>query len=275
MSNAKKTKRAADAAPQPTSPDAAKKAKPPRTSATKRAESTPSSAMGVGPYTLALDIGGTGLKGMVLDAAGKPINERTRVETPRPATPGALLEALAGIVAAQSPFDRVSVGFPGVVIDGTVQTAPNLDAGWPGFALAEALAKLTKKPTRVLNDAAIQGFGAIEGKGLELCLTLGTGVGSSLFIDGRLVPNLELGHHPFRKRASYEDYLDNATFERLGKKKWSKRVREALAQLQPIFNPRVIYLGGGNAKRLVGDLPENVRVVSNDAGILGGIALWR
>jgi polyphosphate glucokinase len=228
-----------------------------------------------GARTLALDIGGTGLKGMVLDHDGKPLNERVRVETPRPATPKALLAALAQVIKQQPHFDRVSVGFPGVVMDGVVHTAPNLDPTWANVDIDAAVTKLTQKPSRVLNDAAIQGFGAIEGHGLELCLTLGTGVGSSLFVDGILVPNLELGHHPFKKGETYEEYLDNATFEKLGKKKWSKRVLEALAQLQPIFNPRVIYLGGGNAKRVVGELPSNVRIVSNDAGILGGIALWR
>lgn len=241
---------------------------------TKHATSKTSSAL-KGARTLALDIGGTGLKGMVLDHEGKPLNERVRVETPRPATPSALLGALAEVIRAQPHYDRVSVGFPGVVMDGVVHTAPNLDPTWANVDIDAAITKLTQKPSRVLNDAAIQGFGAIEGHGVELCLTLGTGVGSSLFIDGTLVPNLELGHHPFKKSRTYEDYLDNATFEKLGKKKWSKRVREALAQLQPIFNPRVLYLGGGNARRIVGELPENVRIVSNDAGILGGIALWR
>ena len=251
-------------------------AKPAKRGASRHADdATPSLVMAKGPRTLALDIGGTGLKGMVLDHDGKPLNERVRVDTPRPATPRALLAALAQVVKVQPHFDRVSVGFPGVVMDGIVHTAPNLDPSWANVDVDAAVTKLTLKPSRVLNDAAIQGFGAIEGHGVELCLTLGTGVGSSLFIDGILVPNLEFGHHPFRKGATYEEYLDNATFERLGKKKWSKRVREALDQLQPIFNPRVIYLGGGNAKRIVGELPANVRVVSNDAGILGGIALWR
>lgn len=242
----------------------------------KQSTNPPSSkAAAKGPRTLALDIGGTGLKGMVLDHEGKALNERVRVETPRPATPRALLAALLQVIKAQPPYDRVSVGFPGVVMEGVVHTAPNLDPSWVNVDVDAAVTKLTQKPSRVLNDAAIQGFGAIEGHGLELCLTLGTGVGSSLFIDGVLVPNLELGHHPFTKGNTYEEYLDNATFEELGKKKWSKRVREALDQLQPIFNPRVIYLGGGNAKRIVGELPKNVRVVSNDTGILGGIALWR
>src|SRR5688572_25692782 len=228
-----------------------------------------------GARTLAIDIGGSGLKAMVLDSTGKPLNERVRVDTPRPATPAAVLRALKQVVGKQPAFDRVSAGFPGVVVEGVVQTAPNLDGEWAGFDLAGALKKLTGKPARAANDADVQGWGAVAGKGVEMVLTLGTGVGSALFLDGRLVPNLELGHHFWRKGKSYEDNLDNACLEKAGAKKWSKRLREALETLQVIFNPRVIYLGGGNAKKIKGDLPDNVTLVDNAAGILGGIALWK
>ena len=224
--------------------------------------------------TLAIDIGGTGIKGLVLDSRGKPLNERVRIKTPKPATPRAVLAVIRRIIAKQPPFDRVSVGFPGVVVEGVVQTAPNLHASWAGVDLDGAVTKLSRRPTRVLNDAAIQGYGAIRGHGVELTLTLGTGVGSSLFVDGAVVP-LELGHHPWRGRETYEQQLGNAVLESIGKKKWRKRVQKALAQLQPIFNPRTIYLGGGNAKELKPDsLPKNVKLVTNDAGMLGGIALW-
>ena len=230
---------------------------------------------GVAPYTLAIDIGGTGLKALVLDRRGKPVNVRVRVGTPRPATPASVMRALRRVVAQQPAFDRVSVGFPGVVVGGVISTAPNLDGKWGGFDLRKALSAITKKPTRVGNDADIQGWGVIEGKGVELVLTLGTGVGSGLFSDGVLVPNLELGHHQFRKGKSYEDFLDNATLGKIGKKKWRKRVALAIAQLGPIFNYRVLYLGGGNARELdASSLPKNVRLVDNSAGLLGGIRLW-
>jgi len=225
--------------------------------------------------TLAIDIGGTGIKGIVLDGRGKPISERVRVPTPHPATPRAVLGGIRRVVAKQPPFDRVSVGFPGVVIDGVVHTAPNLHESWVGVDLDAAVTKLCHRATRTLNDAAIQGFGAIRGKGVELTITLGTGFGSSLFVDGRVAP-LELGHHPWRKGDTYEQQLGNAVLEKIGKKKWRKRVLEALATLQPIFNPRFIYVGGGNARLLHElELPENIKVVANDAGMLGGIALWR
>lgn len=229
-----------------------------------------------GPRTLAIDIGGTGLKMLVLDPRGRPVNERGRIATPQPATPAAVLGALKKLIATQPRFDRVSVGFPGVVHDGVVKTAPNLAASWQGHDLAQALRSATKKPVRVCNDADVQGLGDIQGAGVELVLTLGTGLGSALFVDGRLVPNLELGHHPFRNGKTYEEMVGKAALEKHGKKRWRKHVREALAQLDPIFNYRAIYLGGGNAKLLKpSDLPKNARITSNEAGLLGGIALWR
>jgi len=160
-----------------------------------------------GPLTLAIDIGGTGLKATVLDAGGLPIEGSDRVLTPRPATPEAILEALSKLVAPLGAFDRVSAGFPGIVRDGVVKTAPNLDPSWDGVPLASRLARLMKRPARVLNDAGVQGLGVIQGVGVEMILTFGTGLGSGLFYEGTYVPNLELGHHPFRKGKTYEDYL--------------------------------------------------------------------
>lgn len=227
------------------------------------------------PRTLAIDIGGTGIKGLVLDARGTPTSERVRIKTPRPATPAAILKVLKDLVAQQPDFDRVSVGFPGVVVGGVVHTAPNLDGKWAGVDLDGAVTKLARRDARVLNDAAIQGLGCVSGKGVELVLTLGTGVGSSIFTDGHVIP-LELGHHPWRKGKSYEQLLGNAVLEKIGKKRWRKRVGKALAQLQPTFNPHTIYLGGGNSALLdPAALPKNVRVVANETGLLGGIALWR
>jgi polyphosphate glucokinase len=227
------------------------------------------------PHTLAIDIGGTGLKALVLDARGKPVTERVRIETPQPATPQAVLEALGGIIEPLPSYDRVSIGFPGVVKSGVTHTAPNLDESWMGFDLAGAMQKATKKPTRALNDAGVQGFGVVKGQGVEMVLTLGTGLGCALFVNGRYVPNLELAHHPLRKGRTYEEHVGGKALDKVGKKKWNKRVRQVLAQVQPIFNPDVIYLGGGNAKHLKGDLPRNVKITENVAGLLGGIALWK
>lgn len=225
--------------------------------------------------TLAIDIGGTGLKALVLDAKGTALTERVRVKTPRPATPEAILSALFALIAPLGKFDRVSVGFPGVVVEGVTKTAPNLDLAWHGFPLAKTIADQTHRPVRVLNDAGVQGFGVIEGRGVEMALTLGTGLGCALFVDGKYVPNLELAHHPFGNGKTYEEYLGAKALEQAGKKKWNKRLSRALAQIEPIWNPRQIYLGGGNAKHVHIELPPNVKLTQNVAGLLGGIALWR
>ena len=228
-----------------------------------------------GTRTLAIDIGGTGLKALVLDPRGATLTDRARVETPHPATPEAVLRDLLALIKPLGKFDRISVGFPGVVVDGITRTAPNLDDAWGGFALGKALADATGVPVRVLNDAGVQGFGVIEGRGLEMLLTLGTGMGCAIFIDGTYVPNIELAHHPFRRGKTYEEYLGAHALDKVGKRKWNKRVARAIAQLEPIFNPRQIYLGGGNAKHVAVKLPANVKITENVAGLLGGIALWR
>lgn len=226
--------------------------------------------------TLSIDIGGTGLKMIVLSPHGEPVDERGRVLTPRPATPGAVIEALRGLIAQQPEFDRVSVGFPGVVHEGVTWTAPNLHRSWRGVSLAKTLREITGKPVRVANDADVQGYASVEGCGVEMVLTLGTGLGSALFVDGKLVPNLELGHHPFRKGRTYEDDVGKAALQALGKKKWRKRVARVIDQLEPIWNYRLLHIGGGNVKHLKpDDLPKNVRLHSNLGGVLGGIALWR
>jgi len=225
--------------------------------------------------TLSIDIGGTGIKAIVLDRRGAPKTDRVRVETPRPATPKHLLKAIWKLIEPLGRFDRMSVGFPGVVVDGVIKTAPNLSRTWNGFPLARVLARGSRRPVRVLNDAGVQGYGAVEGRGVELLVTLGTGMGSALFLDGKYVPNLELGHHPFRQGHTYEHWVSAAALKKLGPKKWNRRVRQVLGQIEPIWNPRRMYLGGGNAKYVTGKLPHHVTVVSNVAGLLGGIALWR
>jgi polyphosphate glucokinase len=226
------------------------------------------------PLTLAVDIGGSGVKVMILDPTGTPLSERDRLETPEPATPDSVLEAILQLAKGKS-FDRVSVGFPGVVRQGTIYTAANLDSSWIGFNLEAALAKALGKPVRVINDADMQGLGAIDGQGVELMMTLGTGTGFALFINGILVPNLELGHHPFRKGETYEQQLGRAALDAVGKKRWNERLQKAIATLSHAFNYDRLYLGGGNAKKIEITLPENIRVVPNVSGLLGGIALWK
>jgi len=235
----------------------------------------PRSARNRALTTLCIDIGGTGIKMITLDARGRPVTERARMLTPRPAKPAAVLDVVRRMLPSQPRFDRVSVGFPGVVLHGVVRTAVNLGTDfWTGHDLRRDLERLTGVPVQVINDADLQGYGVIEGRGVELALTLGTGLGSALFVDGRLVPNLELGHHPFQKGKTYEERVCDAALKRVGKRDWTRRVLGALKQLTLTFNPRLIYLGGGNVEHLRGELPKHVHTFTNVAGMTGGIKLW-
>ena len=227
----------------------------------------------LGPITLAIDIGGSGLKAMLLSAKGDPVSERQRIPTPAIPTARLVLNALDKLRALMPAFDRVSVGFPGVVKRGITWSAFNLHPTWGGFPLQRELEQRWKRPVRVANDAAIQGYGAIKGEGIEMIVTLGTGMGSSIYTSGRLVP-LELGHHPWKKY-TYEDYLGRRGIDKYGKKRWNKHLQEAIAQIENTFNFDRLYIGGGNAKKIDFSLPEHVSIVSNEAGLLGGVALWR
>jgi polyphosphate glucokinase len=228
-----------------------------------------------GVITLAVDIGGTGIKALLLDERGKPISQRQREDTPQPATPEAMLEVMDEIANRLGKFDRVSVGFPGVVKQGATLTAHNLDQNWVGFELAKVLRRRWRRPVRVANDSAVQGFAAIRGKGVELVITLGTGFGSSLFTDGHLVPGLELAHHPWRKDKTYEEFLGKRGLEKYGRKRWNKLVQMAIEQLESLFNYDHLYIGGGNATRINFPMPKHVTRVPNEDGLLGGVALWR
>jgi polyphosphate glucokinase len=226
--------------------------------------------------TLSIDIGGTGIKAILLDGAGAPLTERARIATPHPGTPHAVLEVIDALAQKLGDFDRVSVGFPGVVHDGVIKTAPHLDPSWSGVPLRDELSKRTGgKPVRVVNDAVIHGLDVITGKGHEVTITLGTGLGCCLFAEGQPF-QIELGHHPFEKGKTYEARIGDAALEAAGKKKWSRRVGRAIAQMEALLNYDRLFVGGGNSRHLDrAALPENVTIVDNEAGLLGGIRLWQ
>jgi len=227
-----------------------------------------------GPFTLAIDIGGTGLKADVIDRHGQPVVARKKVPTPHPAPTALVLDGLRSMVAELPPFDRISAGFPGVVKHGRILTAPNLGTDdWHGFDLANALYENFDRPARVLNDAEVQGFGVIEGKGLELVLTLGTGAGTALFRDGELMPHLELAQHPVRDDKTYDQYIGNAALEEKGRDHWNRRVERVIGILAVLTNFDLLHLGGGNAEK-VKSLPPKVVRGSNEAGLTGGVKLW-
>ncbi len=227
------------------------------------------------PRTLTIDIGGTGIKMLPMDSKGKPLAERARELTPQPAQPEAVMETIKRMLASQGEYDRVSVGFPGVVVHGVVHTAPNLGTEqWRSFDLQKAIKQATGKSVRAMNDVDLQGYGVIRGVGVEMVFTLGTGLGSALYSNGHLVPNLELAHHPFGNNSTYEQRVSNSELKKAGRKKWNRRVRQMIEQIEPIFNYDILYIGGGNAKKLIGELPSRVRIFENVEGMTGGIRLW-
>ena len=226
------------------------------------------------PITLAIDIGGSGLKMQALSPEGLPISERLRVLTPVPATTTAILKALDELKVSVPLFDRVSVGFPGVIKEGKTLTAANLDPGWIGFPLAKTLEKRWGKPVRMANDCAVGGYAVIQGHGVELVITLGTGMGSAIFTEGVLCPGLELGHHPWRKR-TYESYLGKRGLQKYGVKKWNKILKRAIEQTAATFNWDALYIGGGNSKKVTLKRGHNIKIISNEEGLLGAMALWR
>ena len=227
--------------------------------------------------TLAIDVGGSGIKAALLDADGSMIGKRQRVPTPAiPVAPEALVGAIDKAAKPLGDFERVSVGFPGYVRDGRVLTAPNLGSEvLAGFDLQGALAQHWGKPVRVLNDADVQGFGAIKGQGVEMVLTLGTGAGTAIFLDGEIMTHLELAHHPVSGNKTYDEYIGNAAREKKGKKAWSKRVAKVIEILRVVVRFDHLYLGGGNAKDVTFRLPPDVTIVPNTDGLTGGIRLWR
>lgn len=229
-----------------------------------------------GKLTLAIDIGGTGLKASIVDEAGDMCTERVRIATPVGAPPAKIVEALAGLVAPLGSYDRVAVGFPGVVRDGRILTAANLgNDAWIGFDLARALAGALGKPVLVANDADIQGLAVVSGKGVEMVVTLGTGFGTGLYLDGRLGPHLEIAHQPFRQGETYDQQLGNAARKKVGAARWNKRVKKALGNLRRLTNFDHLYIGGGNAKKIDFVLDLDMTLVSNEAGMKGGVVLWR
>ena len=225
--------------------------------------------------TLAVDIGGGSISFLALNDDGSPVGTSQSRPTPDHATPDAVLAVIREVADTVEAYHRVSVGFPGVVKSGVTYTAPNLgNELWRAVPLAADLEQLLGSPVRVVNDADLQGLGVIEGHGLELVLTLGTGLGTALFTDGQLVPNLELGHHPFRGGKTYEDLVRDTELKRIGPSDWTERVIDALGEIERLFNYDRLHLGGGNARHLQKDMSAKVRFFSLEEAMRGALRLW-
>ncbi len=217
---------------------------------------------------LCIDIGGSHIKATVLDTEGKSLKNYEKIPTPVPASPQNVIEAIKTLVKHFPDYDHISSGFPGYVKDGTVFTAPNLGTDlWKGTDMQKLLKDNLGKDAIVVNDADMQGMGVIAGKGFEMVITLGTGFGTAFFKDGFLLPHLELAHHPFSKKGTYDEYLGDRAYHEIGDDRWNKRVKKVLDVLKTVFNYDFLYIGGGNSSEIDFKLDENIKIVSNREGI--------
>jgi len=241
---------------------------------------------------LGIDIGGTGIKGALVDVeTGQLTAERLRLPTPQPALPNPVADAVAEIAAHFKHKGPVGVTFPGVVKEGVIYTTANVDSSWLGTSAGALFSQHVDGPVTLVNDADAAGvaemrFGAgRDRRGVVIMLTLGTGIGSAIFIDGKLLPNSEFGHLQIRgkdaeKRASEKMRAD----KKLSWKQWAARLSEFLNEMEKLFSPDLFIIGGGISKKSEKFFPHlktktEVIVVPaqmrNEAGIIGAAYLAR
>ncbi|HUW79001.1 MAG TPA: ROK family protein [Candidatus Nanopelagicaceae bacterium] len=242
--------------------------------------------------TLSIDCGGLGIKASVLDSQGTMHVQPINVPTPYPLSPTLFVETLTSIANALPKANRVTVGMPGMIRHGVVVSTPHyimargprtrvepeLKQAWSGFDAQSALGEALSLPTLVLNDAEVHGAGVVAGSGFEVVLTLGTGLGCAVFDGGQLAPHIELSHAPVRRATTYDTWIGEHERRRLGDAFWTRRVRSMVDELRPVFLWDRLYLGGGNSRRIraehIGRLGDDVVVVPNTAGIVGGVRAW-
>lgn len=225
---------------------------------------------------LTIDIGGSNIKAIVLDEKGNAVSEYKKLPTPQPSTPQNVIETIKTLVKQLPAFNKISAGFPGYIKNGIVKTAPNLGTEqWNSYDLQKTLSAIFNKPAKVVNDADLQGVGLVSGKGLELVITLGTGFGTALLNDGKLLPHFEIAHHPIKKNTDYDKYVGEAAYDRKGKEHWNERMKRVIEILKTVFNYDRLYVSGGNARNLDFKLDDNITIVNNRDGIKGGAMLWK
>jgi polyphosphate glucokinase len=231
-----------------------------------------------------IDVGGSGIKGAPVDTeTGELLSERTRIKTPKPATPEAIVATAAEVVRRSGWEGPVGCGFPAVIKDGVVRTAANIDKRAIGFDMQGRLAEELGTPVRVINDGDAAGLAEMrwgagrDFEGVVLMLTLGTGIGTSLFVEGRLVPNTELGHIEVRGKDAEWRASDNARKrDNLNWKEYAGRLDEYLHAIEDLLWPDLIVIGGGISKksdRFFPHLTARTKIVRaemlNEAGISG------
>ena len=245
--------------------------------------------------TLAIDVGGSGIKGAVLDASGQMVTKRVRASTHYPLPPDGptgMVETLVRLAGKLPQATRVAIGFPGVVRDGRILVAPHFEAPmglgtkvdktlraeWQGFDLASAVSARLGVPVEVANDAEMQGLAVISRQGIEVVCTLGTGFGFALYSDGVAAPHLEMGSMPLFGEKTLDRELGNRNRKRTTEAIWNPKVVSAIQMLDTLINFDHCYIGGGNARSLsrdaFGPRLERVTIVGNVAGILGGHYLF-
>ncbi|HTN09396.1 MAG TPA: ROK family protein [Acetobacteraceae bacterium] len=235
---------------------------------------SPAARVSTASSVLCIDIGGSHVKAAVVAPDGTVRGESVKVETPVGEGPAALVEAIVKLVEPLERAPHVAIGFPGALRDDLVLTAPNLGGVWQRVPLPKLLSERLGRPVRMANDAAVQGLGAISGKGLECAITLGTGMGFAVFRDGEPGVQFELGRHTAHKNKTYDEYVGDKALGKKGRQRWNRRVQKVIDKLRALVNFDVLYIGGGNARLVDFPLPADVHLVSNETGILGGVRLW-
>jgi len=245
------------------------------------------SAAGSSPV-IGVDVGGTGIKGAVVDLSrGDLATERIRLLTPSPATPDAVGQVVAELFHQIGVDGPAGITMPGVIRAGVVETAANIDQAWIGVNAVELFSKTTGRSVSVVNDADAAGIAEVrygagrDSSGVVVMVTLGTGIGSALFVDGVLVPNTELGHLPLH-HGDAEDWAAESVREHedLSWKKYAHRLQKYLELVEKLLWPQLIIIGGGVSKKADKFLPRidlRTRIVPaqlrNEAGIVGAAAL--
>jgi predicted NBD/HSP70 family sugar kinase len=211
---------------------------------------------------LVIDVGGTNIKLKLQNG------EEVRKIPSGPALSGQQMVDAVRQVTADWSYNAITIGYPGPVVKGRIALEPvNLGKGWLGFDFAQAFGK----PVKIINDAAMQALGSYQG-GRMLFLGLGTGLGSTMIIDGVIAP-MEVGHLPYKKGRTFEEYVGVAAMKRIGRRKWQAAVFDVVRRLSNALIPDYVVLGGGNVKKL-DELPPNCRAGDNDNAFVGGVRLW-